>query len=410
MDWELLTAEIMNRCMVLGRCTEEPGRITRTYLRPPVRMAHALLTGWMEHAGLQVRRDAVGNLIGRLHGTHSAAAVFAVGSHIDSVPDAGRYDGVLGVLLGIAAAQALAWSGTACARTLDVIAFSEEEGIRFRTPFLGSRAVCGSFAPELLTRTDTNGITLAQAIRDFGLDPAQIPAAAYPPGQLVGYLEAHIEQGPQLEALDLSLGVVPAIMGQSRRWLRYTGHAGHAGTLPMDQRRDALVAAAACVQLVEQVGRAIPGLRATTGSLNVLPNAINVVPGAVRLGLDVRHAQDEQRVAAVEQIWAGAEQIAHERGLALTLEGGNDQSATHCDPHLTELLSTTLQAHGQRPERIVSGAGHDAVVMANRCPVALLFLRSPGGISHHPDESVRPQDVDAALRVMVDFLQQVLQE
>src|SRR5438876_6640574 len=200
MDLDALTAEVLDRCEALARFSEEPGRLTRTFLRPPVRDVHERLTAWMREAGLAVRIDAIGNLIGRLPGRHDDARVFIVGSHIDSVPDAGKYDGVLGVLLGVAAAKALA--GREFPRTLDVIAFSEEEGVRFRTPYLGSRAVCGRFDADLLALTDADGVTLAQAVRDFGLDPAKIAQAAYRPGQVTGYVEAHIEQGPLLESID----------------------------------------------------------------------------------------------------------------------------------------------------------------------------------------------------------------
>jgi allantoate deiminase len=401
-----LTAEILARCDALARFSEDPGRLTRTFLRPPVRHVHECVTGWMRAAGLHVRTDALGNLIGRRPAARPDAPAFVVGSHLDTVPDAGKYDGVLGVLLAVAAAGAVA--DRPCRTALDVIAFSEEEGVRFGTPYLGSLAVCGRFDPALLDRTDAAGVTLAQALRDFGLDPAAVPAAAYPPGQVVGYLEAHIEQGPVLEALDLSLGVVEAIVGQSRFWLTMTGQAGHAGTQPMEHRRDALAAAAAFITTVERVARTTPGLRATVGSLTFAPGAVNVVPGEVRLSLDVRHADDAVRQRAVADLLDHARAVVAERRLGLSVEPIADQPAVRCDPALTDRLAAAVAATGHPPHRMVSGAGHDAVVMAGLCPAAMLFLRSPGGVSHHPDERVRPEDVRAALDVMVRFLESEL--
>jgi allantoate deiminase len=405
MDLDALTDEVLTRADALGRISDEPGRLTRTFLSPAARAAQDSLSAWMVDAGLRVRVDAVGNLIGSADAS-TDANVFVVASHVDTVPDAGKYDGILGVLIGIAAAKALA--GRRFAKRLDVVAFSEEEGVRFRLPYLGSFAVCGRLTPELLARTDASGMTVADAIRAFGLEPADIPAAAYRPGQVVGYLEAHIEQGPVLEAKNLSLGVVPAIMGQTRAWVRFTGHAGHAGTQPMDLRRDALAAAAEFVTVVERTGRTTPGLRATVGSLTVSPGATNVVPGEVRLSVDVRHAEDAVRTRAVADLFAVADRIGKERGIAVAVEPAMDQPAVPCDPGLTGRLAATMAELGYPPEPVVSGAGHDAVVMAGLCPVAMLFVRSPGGISHHPDENVRREDVRAALEVMVRFLEREL--
>jgi allantoate deiminase len=331
--------------------------------------------------------------------------VFAVGSHIDTVPDAGKYDGVLGVLLGVAAAQALAVRQFK--RALDVIAFSEEEGVRFRTPYLGSLAVCGRFTPELLARTDAEGVNIADAIRAFGLDPAEIPNAAYPPGQVAGYFEAHIEQGPVLESLDRPLGLVTAIVGQSRYWLRFIGKAGHAGAQPMGKRQDALAATAEFVSAVEKEAGVTDDLRATVGCLTVSPGAANVVPGEVRLSLDVRHEDDAMRGAAARAILRAATNAADWRRVEVESEQVVDEPAVRMDAELTRRLSA---AAGPGVERLVSGAGHDAVVMASICPTAMLFIRSPGGISHHPDENVRREDVRAAVEVMVRFLETELDQ
>jgi allantoate deiminase len=403
MNLDALTAEVLERCEALARFSEVPGRLTRTFLRPPVRDVHERLTEWMREAGVAVRIDAMGNLTGRLSAPREDAHVFMVGSHIDSVPDAGKYDGVLGVLLGVAAAKALA--GREFKRTLDVIAFSEEEGVRFRTPYLGSRAVCGRFDANLLELTDAGGVTLAQAIRDFGLDPARIPQAAYRRGQMTGYLEVHIEQGPVLESAGHPLGVVKAIVGQSRLQVKFTGKAGHAGTLPMRQRRDALTAAAEFVVTAEHYARATDGLRATVGRFALSPGAINVVPGEAQLTVDVRHSDDGVREHSVGHLRDKAHEIAQRRGLTVTIEALGDQPAVVMDEALTKRLSDAACATGHPPLVMDSGAGHDAAIMADLCPAAMLFLRSPGGISHHPDESVLPEDVRAALGVLIRFLE-----
>lgn len=403
MDLDALTAEVLERCDALARLSEEPGRLTRTFLRPPVRDVHKRLTAWMSEAGLTVRVDAIGNLIGRQPGRREDARVFVVGSHIDSVPDAGKYDGVLGVLLGVAAAKALA--GCEFNRTLDVIAFSEEEGVRFRMPYLGSRAVCGRFDADLLALADADGVTLAQAIRDFGLDAGTLSQAAYRQGQVAGYVEAHIEQGPLLESAGHPIGVVKAIVGTSRLSVKFTGRAGHAGTVPMQQRRDALTAAAEFVVVVEQYARATEGLRATVGRFAVTPGAINVIPGEAQLTLDVRDAQDAVRERAVNDLRDTAHEIARDRGLTVTIESLGDQPAVALDEALTKRLSNAVCAAGYAPVVMDSGAGHDAAIMAGICPAAMLFLRSPGGISHHPDESVLPEDVRTALAVLIRFLE-----
>jgi allantoate deiminase len=395
-DLDALTDEVLARCDALGQISDEPGCLTRTFLSPATQQVHELLGTWMRNAGLAVRRDAIGNLIGRRGGT--TERVFAVGSHIDTVPNAGKFDGALGVLLGVAAAQAI--DGRSFRHSLEVIAFSEEEGVRFRMPYLGSRAVCGSFDFGLMQVIDADGITLTQSIRDFGCDPAAIASAAYAPSRLAGFFEVHIEQGPVLESLNLPLGVVTAIVGQNRFWLQFTGHAGHAGAQPMDLRRDALAAAAEFVTAVEQAARATEGARATVGSLTVAPGAMNVVPGEVRLSLNVRHETDAIRRRLVEQLLLRARAICDERRLALFVQPGLGEAAVACDSAMTDRLAAVVgNAH-----RMVSGAGHDAGILAARCPMAMLFIRSPGGISHHPDEAVRRDDVRAALDVMIRFV------
>ncbi len=375
-----LAQKVIRICRELALCTEEPGRTTRTFLSPPMRDVHRILGDWMRDLGMQVRIDAVGNLRG-IYGDPDAARLL-IGSHLDTVPNAGAFDGILGVVMGIALIE------TQPACPIEVVGFSEEEGVRFAMPFIGSRAVAGTLNPA-----DIAG-PIAQAIRDFGLDPALLPDAKLAP-QVTGYLEFHIEQGPVLEKLDLPLAVVDAIVGQSRLWLTFEGHANHAGTTPMDLRHDALAAAAEWIGTVE---RPEPGLVATVGSLAVSPNAGNVIPGRVRASLDVRHACDETRRGAVARLLASAAAAAKRRGVDVHHEQTLDQPTVRMDSHMCDTLA------GIAGHRMTSGAGHDAMILAPVVPSTMLFLRSPGGISHHPDESVLTADVAVALTAGCEFL------
>lgn len=400
--------EILSRCDALARCSEEPGRITRPFLCEAMRPLHVTLSCWMRAAGMEVRTDPIGNLIGRYPGARPDAPLFLIGSHVDTVPDAGRYDGVLGVLLGVAAVEAL--RGERLPFAVEVIAFSEEEGVRYRTSYLGSKALTGQFDPAWLQLADAAGVSMAETMRRFGLDPARIPEASYRGKKLLGYLEAHIEQGPVLEAKGLPLGVVTAIVGQTRAWLSFHGKAGHAGCLPMELRQDALAAAAGFIVAVEQWARATEGLRATIGQIRVVPGAGNVVPGMAALSLDVRHANDPERERAVAAMEGMALANAGCRGVRVQFDRVEHQPAVPTDPCLTELLAASVRAAGCEPHRLISGAGHDAAIMASLTPMTMLFLRSVGGISHHPDEAVHADDVALALRVMVDFLHRLAAE
>ncbi len=397
-----LVAEVLARCDEVALYSEEPDKITRTFLSEPMRRLHVRLTQWMEEAGLSVRLDAAGNLIGHYDGLRHEPPVLAIGSHLDTVPNAGKYDGVIGVLLGVAAVKAL--QGRKLPFAIDVIAFSEEEGVRYGTPFLGSRAAAGQFDRQLLDRTDRAGVTMADAFRSFGLDPARVEEAACPAGGLLGYLEVHIEQGPVLETLGAPAAVVGAIAGQSRIWAELRGRAGHAGTTPMELRQDALAAAAEVVLEVERVARSVEGLRATVGALTVLPGASNVIPGSARFSIDIRHDHDPVRMAAVNEIIDQARKIADQRRVEFIVSHQQHHAAVATDPLMTGLLEVALADTGHTPPQVISGAGHDAAVMAAIAPMAMLFLRSPGGVSHHPDERVLPQDVAVGLAVLIHCL------
>jgi allantoate deiminase len=361
----------------------------------------------MESLGMTVQTDAAGNLRGLWRPSGARAKRLILGSHIDTVPNAGAFDGVLGVILALEWAQLAQKLNLPLA--IEIIAFSEEEGVRFGVPFLGSRAVAGRFDPALLALKDADGITQEQAIRDFELDPAQIGDAALD-ADVLGFVEMHIEQGPVLESEGLSVAAVTAIVGQSRLTLEFRGHANHSGTTPMHLRRDALAGAAEWITTVESEARNTGELIATVGKIEVEPNASNVIAGIARASLDVRHADDASRTTAVASLLAHAKAIAGKRGLALGWTQQMDQPAVPMDERLTAFLADAMVATGLPAKQMTSGAGHDAMVMAARVPAAMLFLRSPGGISHHPDETVREEDVEAALSVGRRFLQRLAAE
>ena len=397
---EQCAQQVIALCRKLAGFTEEPGHITRTCLSPPMHQVHAELRSRMEALGMAVSIDAVGNLRGYYPAKSNAAPRLVIGSHLDTVPRAGAFDGVLGVVIGIALVEAL--RGRRLKLGLEIVGFSEEEGVRFAFPFIGSRALAGTLDTSTLERRDADGRSIADAIHAFGLDPAHLPAAKLAEGT-VGYLEFHIEQGPVLESLDYPLGIVGHIAGQSRATIRFTGRAGHAGTTPMAQRHDALAAAAQWIALVEGEAGRIPGLVATVGRLEIEPNASNVIAGSVRASLDVRHAQDQVRHQAVDRLFHIVKQLANERRLGVEWTQHLDQPATAMNPGMTKKLTDAVRAAGYPVHSMVSGAGHDAMILAERVPTAMLFLRSPGGISHHPDEAVLATDVAAALTTGLNF-------
>lgn len=399
-DWTDLAARTLACCLDLAACSETPGQITRTFLSAPMRSAHARLDVWAAALGLETRVDAAGNWHALRRSANPDARTLLIGSHLDSVPDAGAYDGVLGVVLGLSLLEAV--QDTALPYHVEVVGFSEEEGVRFGVPFIGSRALIGT-AAALLDLADAQGVTVAQAIAGYGLDVAAL-AEARIQNDVLGYLELHIEQGPVLEAEARPLAAVSAIAGQSRLDLRFAGKANHAGTTPMHLRRDALAGASEFVLAAEAQARRTPGLVATVGSLVTLPGASNVIPGEVQLTLDLRHARDGVRREALAGLLAGAEGIAQGRDLTFTSELRLEERATPMDPALTALLGEALSNEGHPPAPLVSGAGHDAMLLGQVWPATMLFLRSPGGLSHHPDETVLDEDVEAALRVGARFL------
>jgi allantoate deiminase len=397
-----LAATVLQRCDALAAFSEEDGRLTRRFATAPLRAAGEAVAEWMRAAGMAVRRDAIGNVVGRLDG--GGPRTMLLGSHLDSVRDAGRYDGPLGILVAIACAQRLRDEGTTLPFALEIYAFADEEGARYGTAYLGSGVVAGRFDPAVLDRRDADGIAMAEAIAAFGGDVAALATARRDPADLLGYVEVHIEQGPVLEAEGVAVGVVDAIDGQTRAAVTFTGAAGHAGTVPMKLRRDALTAAAEWILAVEALARDTVGLVATVGEARVEPGAGNVIPGRAALSLDVRHADDTAREAAIAELHARADTIAATRDVALEWEIVQATPAVACSPTLAGALAAAARARGHRELRLTSGAGHDAAVMAALAPVAMLFVRCAGGISHNPAEAVAHADVAAAIEVVDRFL------
>ena len=398
---------VIDTCRQIAAMSEEPERTTRRFLTPPVREVHALLTERMLALGMDVRVDAVGNLRGVWRPEGASARRIVLGSHIDTVPDAGAFDGVLGVVMALELVELAQTFARPSA--MEVIAFSEEEGVRYSGPFLSSRAVAGRWDASLLEQRDGEGVTLAEAIRAFGLDPAEIAQAALDE-DAAAFVEIHIEQGPVLEAEGLQVAAVAGIVGQSRLDVEFTGEANHAGTTPMRLRRDAMAAAAEWTLAVEDAALAEDGMVATVGRLQVTPGATNVIPGVVRVSLDARHAEDATRKTFVDALMKRAKAIGEQRGVQVLWETRMDVPAVPMEERLTAYLCEAMEAEALPAKRMASGAGHDAMVMAGCLPTTMLFVRSPGGVSHNPAETVREEDVEAALRVGGRFLERFAAE
>lgn len=396
--------ELIARCNALAKFSEDANSLRRTFLSAPMHDCHAAIAGWLKPLGVSITIDAVGNLRGFYPGIDSAAPRLLIGSHLDTVPNAGIYDGMLGVVLAVLLLKELGNKRLPFA--IEIIGFSEEEGVRFGFPFLGSRALIGRIDEELLARRDRNGITVREAIQQFGLDDRRIHEAKLR-DDVLGYVEFHIEQGPVLEKLGRPLGVVEAIVGQTRVALQFLGKANHAGTTPMDTRNDALACAAEWMVAIEARAKAIPGLVATVGSIEAKPGVTNVIPGEVRLTLDARHRSDEVRSRAIQEFIGLAEEIGKKRGLSLQWSTLLEQNAVVLNGFLADQIEEAIRSSGCEPHRMSSGAGHDAMILAERVPSAMIFLRSPGGISHDPAESVLEEDVARAIDCGVHLLTQL---
>ncbi|TSA87508.1 allantoate amidohydrolase [Deinococcus detaillensis] len=398
--WQTLTTKIMDACAALACYTEVEGETNRPFLCPTTHQVHEYLTHWADELGMTTYEDAAGNLRSRLAGPTPDARTLYLGSHLDTVPNAGAYDGILGVVMGYAMLEAV--KGEALPYAVEVMGFSEEEGVRYGVPFIGSRALVGT-VDDMLELCDAAGQSVRDAITEYGLNVEEMAEAQYK-GAALGYFEIHAEQGPVLQDQGASLGVVEGIAGQNRLLLHFVGQASHAGTTPMNLRRDALAAAARFAVAAEDLARSTPGLVATVGVMQALPGAMNVIPGEANCTLDIRHARDEVRLGALKALLETAETASAERGVTVTITPKMEEKATPMSGDFKALLHRAAEAEGLPHPELVSGAGHDAMIMAAHMPSAMLFVRSPNALSHHPDELVLPEDVTDALRVSVRFL------
>jgi allantoate deiminase len=402
-SWNTHALRIQGRIDALAAITEERGMITRTFLSEATLRANQVVAGWMREAGLSTSEDRVANLLGQSP-AGSSGSVFLLGSHLDSVRNAGRFDGSLGVVLAIEAVEILRSAGVVLPFSLGVAGFSDEEGVRFQSAYIGSKAFCGLLTLKELTLADRNDQTLWEALERWSGTEFILPDPTFAPGRLAGFLEVHLEQGPVLESEGLAVGVVTAVAGQLRCRLTWTGKASHAGTTPAPLRRDALAGAAEFIREVEKGSEKFDGLMATVGRLTIEPNVSNVVPALVTHTLDVRHQSDS--VLDVASAWlehrAGA--IARARRLDFTWEILQATTARECDPPLSRRLLGVVERVTGSTRLLPSGAGHDAGILAPMFPVAMLFVRCREGLSHHPDEFVSLEDIRAALQVTVEFL------
>jgi allantoate deiminase len=390
----------------LAKFTEDPPRVTRRFLTPQHRQAGEYLIELMREAGMIAVFDALGNVVGRYEAEHQNAPVVMTGSHMDSVRNAGRYDGLFGILTAIACVRNLHDRDRKLPYTLEIVGFGDEEGVRFGAALIGSRAMAGTFDPAWLDQIDDDEVTMRQALIAFGGDPEGWRALDRRGGNVVAYVESHIEQGPVLLNESLPVGVVTAIAGTTRMRVRVTGLAGHAGTVPMGSRQDALTAASEMVLFVERHCETHDGLVGTVGKLTVLPGAINVIPQDVELTIDVRSSDDMLREEAVRAFDTSLREIARRRRVAVDIVPFYSANAAPCDASLQNAFAAAIMAHGIPLRRLPSGAGHDAMVFPAVCPIAMLFVRcGNNGISHHPDETMTAEDAEIATSVLLHFFE-----
>ena len=399
------SSRIMERCDALARHSEQAGGLTRVFLSPQQKAVNDLVLGWMRDAGMRAEVDAVGNVAGRYEGEQPGLPCLMLGSHLDTVRDAGRYDGMLGVITAIECVRALHAEKRRLPFAIEVLGFGDEEGVRFGTTMLGSSAVAGCFDARVLLAKDAQGKTMETALREFGLDPGKVPAIARKKGAVHAYAELHIEQGPVLEAEALPVGVVTAINGYTRLAVTLRGMAGHAGTVPMNLRRDALAGAAECALAVERIAAAGPELVGTVGRFEATPGAINVIPGEVRFTVDLRAPKDEARMKALEAIRGEFGRISKTRNLELQIQELQSLGVAPCAERLMAQLDAAVTAEGLRVRRLPSGAGHDGMVMKGLADICMLFVRCKHGISHNPAESISAADAATGAKVLLRFIE-----
>jgi allantoate deiminase len=401
-----LGEEIVGRINQLAAISETPQHLARIFLTKEHRAAAELIMGWMRSAGMTAHLDAIGNVCGRYEGDRPNLPSLMLGSHYDTVRDAGKWDGPLGLITAISCVGDLARRGRRLPFAIEVIGFADEEGVRFASTLLGSRAVAGTFVESALAVKDEAGISMREALIEFGLDPEHVGAAARSRRELLAYIELHIEQGPVLEAHNLPVGVVTAIAGATRLAARLTGMAGHAGTVPMRLRQDALTGAAECIGAIEEFCRTDEGgLVGTVGYIHAMPGATNVIPGQVSFTIDIRAPTDPHRKRAVTDIVRQIEAIAKRRKLSLQLDVTHENRTVPCAPWLKQQVAEAIEAEGFAVFELPSGAGHDGMAMIDIADIGMIFVRCRGGVSHHPDEHVELADADAGARVLLRLVE-----
>jgi len=417
---EQLGEKIFEYIDALAELSEHPDHLTRCSLTSEHKQANALVERWMQAAGMSTRTDAIGNIVGRYaglnettnnadisarsaNGSHTPALL--LGSHLDTVRNGGRYDGMLGVVVPLVCVAAMNQKGVRLPFAIEIVGFCDEEGVRFPSTLLGSRAIAGTLDPATLSQCDENGISIASALRDFGIDPDNLKSAQRVAADYLGFVEIHIEQGPVLETENIPVAVVSAISGAARYQVQVQGLAGHAGTVPMQLRQDALAAAAECLLAIESICTDQEELVATVGQIKASPGATNVIPGNVKFSIDIRSSEDPIRQAAEKAIVDRFAQIASARNLTIEPVKTYEAACVSCDNWLTEQLAQTITASGYPLLSLPSGAGHDAMALADLTRIAMLFVRCKGGISHHPDESITMDDAQTVADVLLKFLQ-----
>jgi len=411
-----LGTKIFEYIDALAEISEHPDHLTRCSLTREHKRANNLVESWMQAAGMTTHTDAIGNIIGRYasqadccstdnDSTPHDSPALLLGSHLDTVRNGGRFDGMLGVVVPLACISALYERGVRLPYAVEIIGFCDEEGVRFPSTLLGSRALAGTLESQTLLQQDDDGISIADALHDFGLNHENIQSAQRTPADYLGFVEIHIEQGPVLESMNIPVGVVSAISGAARYKVTVTGHAGHAGTVPMPLRQDALTGAAECLLEIEKACHKQQELVATVGQIRASPGATNVIPGEVEFSIDIRSSDNHIRQAAERSIIDSFEQIGNRRKLEIKSDKTYEASSVDCDSWLTNQLAKTIEACGYPIQTLPSGAGHDAMALANLTRIAMLFVRCKGGVSHHPDESITVQDAQAVANVLLTFLQ-----
>lgn len=398
-----LANEVLSRCDQLGLISQSPGMVDRRYLTPQHRQANDMVAQWMQQAGMQTWQDAAGNQWGRYKSNNPDAKAFVFGSHLDTVPNGGKYDGMLGVVAPLTVVQYCHDQGIRFPFHIDIVGFGDEEGTRFGSTLLGSRALTGRWQEDWRNLRDKDQVSLPDALKNFGSSFENIAQAKLDPTTLLGYLEVHIEQGPVLENQALPVGWVTAIAGAKRYDITVNGMAGHAGTVPMPMRQDAMTACSEMVLAIESIATE-HAVVATVGRMDVKPGAVNVIPGQVAFSLDIRSEYDDMRDKALDAILAKMRDIAERRRVDINWQMTHKANAVHCNPALSQTLAQAIELNGIKPLSLPSGAGHDAMAMDAICPVSMLFVRCKGGISHHPGESVTHADVQATLQVLQRFL------